>query len=183
MAINVTMKDKYLQDLKCAYTGAKVSVRMTGLTGKPPVYFVEGAFDPGEPVKEARLLLKLLGTRNGIEGMAREGAELVCPYTGETMRIERSPQGYYVTGGYRPQLPVHDPYLLTRNMLMRDGKVPANAPKATMVTAEARVDRTPDIEIKPVATLDQAMQEAEEILVKEGTLKAKTSVVVAGGKK
>jgi hypothetical protein len=181
MAINAIMKDTYLKNLKCAYTGASVQVRMTGLTGKNPIYFVEGAFDPGECVKDAVTLLRLLGTREGVMGIAREGKELVCPYTGEVMRLEKTAMGYHAVGGYRPQLPVHDPFLLARQMMTRDGVVPPNAPKESLITADERVDRTPDIDIKPVATMDQAREEAEKILVADGTLKAKVSVTVPGG--
>jgi len=184
MAINAIMKDKYLRELKCAYTGKTVQVRMTGIEGGKPLYFVEGAFDPGDWIKTSKELMKAIGTRDGIEGAVRDGAEFNCPYTGARMSIERHPDlGYRTLHGFRPSIPVGDPFLVARNMMTRDGVAPKNAPKPAVVSAAKIVDTTPDIDIKPVATKDQAMQEAEDLLKDSPLLKAKTSVTVSGGKK
>lgn len=177
MPINAEMKEPYLRKLKCAYTGAAVTVRMSGTKAAARLFFVTGAVDPGEWRKSAEELMVILGTREGVVGAARDGAELLCPYTGKKMAIERSKEfGFRAIGGYRPTQPVTDPFKLAADMMTRGGVTPKNAPKPARVTAARIEDVTPDAERTQVATDDEALQEAENIL-KNG-MPVKTSVTV-----
>lgn len=179
MPITAELTYPYLKKLRCAYTGKPVKVMMTGTKTAEQMYFVEGSADPGDWYPTSEALMKMLGTRDGIEGAARDGKELICPYNGKRMSIERKPGfGFRATNGYRPSVPVKDPFLLAANMMTRNGVTPANAPKPARVAVEKIEDRTPDAERKIVATEDEALQAAEDIL--KDDLPAKTVVTVPG---
>jgi hypothetical protein len=171
------MKDPYLQKLRCAYTGNPVKVHMTGTDAARQLYFVEGAYDPGVWHPDSKSIMKALGTRDGIMGLARNGAEFICPYTGVRMAIERKAGIVYrAVGGYRPTVPVTDPFLLARNMMTRGGKAPADAPKPAVVTATERVDNTPE-DVSGFKVSDDEALAAAEYIVKDD-LPLKTMITV-----
>lgn len=178
MPIHTEMKDPYLRKLKCAYTGKPVKVMMSGTKSASQLYFVDGAADPADWYPTSRELFKILGSRDGVENAARDGAELFCPYTNVRMSIERHPKfGFRALNGYRPTVPVRDPFLLAAKMMTRKGVTPKEAPKPAVVTAEKIEDKTPDSVHTPIASEDEALQAAEDIL-KDG-MPTKTMVQVA----
>lgn len=178
MSLDVVAKQKFLRGLKCAYTGREIAVRMIG-TGSACLYFSEDAFDPGDWHATPAALLTALGTRDGIVNAAREGAELVCPYTGEKMTLRHDPVfGYGVTGGYRPSRPVTDPFLFARMMMTRKGVAPKNAPKPVRVSLTEAAEPEEDVDRAEIST-DAAMQAAENIL--KPSMPVRPTITVPGG--
>jgi hypothetical protein len=177
MPITAELTYPYLKKLRCAYTGGPVKVMMTGTKAAEQMYFVAGASDPGDWQPSAEALMKLLGTRGGVEGAARNGAELACPYTGKRMSIEKKVGfGFRAVNGFRPSIPVKDPFLLAANMMTRGGVTPPGAPKPARVVIEKIEDKTPDAAPTQVATKDEALQAAEDIL--KDDLPTKTTITV-----
>lgn len=164
MALNVPASQKFLKSLKCAYTGKTVEVRMVSSGDRPPLYFSPDAFDPTEIHKTSETLFAALSTRDGIQGVARDGAELVCPYTGAKMAVKPVPGfGHQAVGGFSPSTPMADPVAFARAMLMRNGVVPKNAPKPTPPPVAKAI-----VETEPAPTIsrspnDVAMAAAEGV--------------------
>ncbi|MBM4043557.1 MAG: hypothetical protein FJ279_00435 [Planctomycetes bacterium] len=130
MALNVPASQGYLKTLTCAYTGKPVTVLAVSHGDRPPLYFSPDAFDPSEFHKTPEDLFAHLGTRNGVRNAARNGRELVCPYTGAEMAIDHVKEfGFRTLGGFCPSEPQADPIAFARAMLSRGGKVPKSAPR------------------------------------------------------
>ena len=180
MALNIEPKIPYLRKLVCAYTGEPVTVRMVSDRGGAPLYFSPDAFDPGSWVKDSVELFKKLGMRDGVDGAARNGRQLVCPYTGAKMSVENHPSlGVRASGGFRPGKPVANPVDFARAMMSRGGKVPSGAPAArAAVGASRREDASEGVDA-PRVSKDLALAEAESIL--KDKLPVKTSVTVPAG--
>jgi len=163
MPLNVIAQQKYLRELKCAYTGKLVTVRMVG-AGAARLYFSDDAFDPAAWNPDSQALLKALGTRDGIEGAARNGAELICPYSGARMSLQRDPVfGFRAVGGFRPSVPRADPFAFASGMLSRGGVAPKNGPKPARVSASTVSEPEPGIDRIEIP-LGDAMQKAEDIM-------------------
>lgn len=164
MALNVPASQRFLKHLKCAYTGKTIEVRMVSSGDRPPLYFSPDAFDPTDIHKGSEMLFAALSTRDGIQGVARDGAELVCPYTGTRMTVKPVLGfGHQAVGGFSPSTPIADPVAFARAMLMRGGVVPKNAPKP----APPPVVKT-NIETEPAQAVshspnDVAMEAAERV--------------------
>ena len=167
MALNVPASQKFLKSLKCAYTGKTVEVRAISSGDRPPLYFSPDAFDPTDLHKSSESLFAALGTRDGVQGAARDGAEFVCPYTGAKMSVKPIPGfGHQAVGGFSPSTPVADPVAFARAMLMRGGVVPKSAPKPTpppVVKANVELEPPPAIQRSPD---DSVMAAAEGVLRK-----------------
>ena len=141
MPLNVPARQRCLRNLKCAYTGREIEVRMFEDPAGRAWFFSPDAYDPArDPSPDSVALFSALSCRDGIRGAARNGAELVCPYTGARMRPVHDATGYYATGGFSPSTPVRGPEAFARLMLTRGGTVPADAPKipAAPVSIAAR---------------------------------------------
>lgn len=180
MSLNVKANFPFFKNLKCAYTGNPVEVRMVSAKARPPVYFSPDAFDPGEFVPTSQQLFALLGFRDGVDGAASGTARLVCPYTGAEMTIEHVPGlGYHAIGGFRPSIPMSDPAAFAKAMLRRRGEAPADAPESARVQAVEREDTSPE-EGPAQVSRDLALEHAESVL--KDKLPVKTSVVVPGRK-
>lgn len=179
MSLNIEPKIPYLRKLVCAYTGKPAAVRMVSDRGAEPLFFSPDAFDPGSWVADSVELFRLLGTRDGIVGAARNGRELTCPYTGAKMTVERHPSlGVRASGGFRPGKPVQDPAAFARAMMSRNGKVPEGAPGSRPAMSAARREDTYEEVDAPTVSADAAMTEAENIL--KDKVAVKTSVTVPG---
>ena len=177
MPINVTAKQPYLRKLVCAYTGKPIEVKMVSFGGRDPVYFSWDAYDPGAFVSSSAELFRALGTRNGVEGAARNGKELVCPYTGAPMTVERREGlGFRAVGGFRPSEPQTDPALYARCVMSRGGVVPPGAPTCVSRVSASRSDGPAEEAERPKVSLDSALVEAEGIL--KDVLPRKTMVTV-----
>lgn len=164
MSLNVEMKAPYMAKLVCAYTGKPAKVRMVSVGDCPPIYFASAAYDPSAYVQTAAELLKALGTRNGVDGAARNGAELVCPYTGVRMSIEKvEGLGFHAVGGFNPAAACTDPQKFAAAMLMRGGVPAKNAPAALRVSA-SREDGPPETMDGPRVSEDASLGFAEELL-------------------
>lgn len=166
MALNVVATQKFLRKLRCAYTGQPVEVRMIAHGDKPPLYFSPDAYDPAaECAKTSEELFRRLGVRDGVAGAARDGAELVCPYTGRRMAVEADSRfGFRAVGGYSPSTPVSDCVEFARAMMTRGGVVPEDAPKPA--PAPVRVALVEETEAPPEtagAPTDVAMEFAEKM--------------------
>jgi hypothetical protein len=178
MSLNVVAQAKYLRELKDAYTGRTVTVRTVG-TGSAQLFFSPDAFDPGSWHSDSVGLLKMLGTRDGIEGVARGSKALVCAYTGARMTIVHDPVfGFRAAGGFRPSRPCTDPFAFARGMMSRGGVAPDNAPKPARIAVSAPAEEPEEIDRLEVSESD-AMQAAENIL--KGGMPAKVSVTVPAG--
>lgn len=178
MSLDVVAKQKYLRGLKCAYTGREITVRMIG-AGSACLYFSEDAFDPGDWHATAAALLTALGTRGGVVGALRDGKELVCPYTGAKLSLRKDPVfGYRVEGGFRPSVPVTDPFLFARMMMSRNGVAPKNAPKPARVSLNEAAEPEEEVDRAEVST-DAAMQAAEDIL--KPSMPVRPTITVPGG--
>lgn len=141
MPLNVPARQRCLRNLKCAYTGREIEVRMFEDPSGRAWFFSPDAYDPArDAVPDSVALFSALSCRDGIRGAARNGAELVCPYTGARMHPVHDAAGYYATGGFSPSTPVRRPEAFARLMLTRNGVVPADAPKlpAVPVSVTAR---------------------------------------------
>jgi hypothetical protein len=166
MALNIVANIPYLRKLVCAYTGKPVKVHAVSDGQHDPLYFSSDAFDPGTFVNSSEKLFKMLGTRMGVEGAASGGAELTCPYTGNRMTISHTPGiGFRAVGGFRPASPMKHPADFARAMMSEMGKVPADAPEAsvTRVAASRREDNSEEAP-PPIISMDDARGMAEDIL-------------------
>ena len=139
MSVNVVAKIPMLKRLSCAYTGVPAEVRVVSHRGAEPLYFSPTAFDPSEFQDSAEALFQKLSMRDGVQGAAAGGAELVCPYTGARMTVEDVPGfGVRAKGGFSPSQPVASPALFARLMMTRGGVVPEGAPEYVPVRVAAR---------------------------------------------
>ena len=130
MSLNVTASQAFLKGLRDAYTGKLITVTAISAGDRSPLYFSSDAFDPANFLPTPEALFAALGTRGSIIGAARNGRELVCPYTGQGMSVEAVKGfGYRAIGGFSPSEPKADPVDFARACLMRDGKVPKKAPR------------------------------------------------------
>lgn len=180
MALNVKANFPFFKHLKCAYTGAPVTVRMASAKALPPVYFSSDAFDPGAFVPTSEELFAKLGVRDGVDGAATGMARLVCPYTGARMSIEHVPGiGYHAVGGFRPSAPMADPAKFAAAMQTRGG-VTASVPESARISASEREDTSPEDGPARVSR-DLALEQAEALI--KDKLPVRTSVVVQGRKK
>ena len=178
MSLNVEVKHPYLTRLVCAYTGKPAGVRMVASGKHPPVFFAASAFDPGAYVASSQELFRLLSFRNGIEGAARNGEELVCPYTGAKLTVIHRPGlGFKAVGGLRPSQPQPNPAAFARAMMSRNGVVPVDAPKDPPRLAASRIEDTSPEEMPPQIPIDAAAELAETVLEKTGA-PLRTSVTV-----
>lgn len=175
MSLNLLAQAPYLRNLVCAYTGKPADVRV--VSGKiGTLYFAAAAFDPGTYVESSVKLLYLLGFRNGVEGSARNGAELTCPYTGARMTIERHPElGFRAVGGFRPSLPQKDSFKFAADMMTRGGVTPKNAPVAVRVVASVNDGPAETAEERRVSD-DTSLEMAEGIL--KDSIPVKTMITV-----
>lgn len=179
MALNIVPKSPYLKRLTCAYTGKPAEVRMVSVGSGDPLYFSAEAFDPGAFVPKSEDLFRMLSFRDGVEGAARGGRELFCPYTGEKMTVQHVPGlGFRAVGGFRPSVPQKDPFKFAADMMTRDGITPSDAPKPARVAA-AKVEDTDEGPIEPIVSRDSAMEMAETIIKKSFT--PKPGIVAPGG--
>lgn len=179
MALNIVHKAPYLRKLKCAYTGKPAEIRMVSSGSSDPLYFSAEAFDPGSFVPKSADLFRLLSFRDGVEGAARGGRELFCPYTGEKMTVQHVPGlGFHAVGGFRPSAPQKDPFKLAADMMTRDGITPSDAPKPARVSV-AKVEEAPEELPPPAVSMDSAMEMAEDIVKKSYT--PKSGIVAPGG--
>lgn len=180
MPVNVPANAPYLRRLVCAYTGRPADIRMISDGRMPALYLAAAAFDPtnaGLPTPEA--LFRALGTRDGVEGAARDGAELLCPYTGAVMTPVNIPGiGWCATGGFSPSTPQDSPEGLARGLMSRGGVVPDGAPVRARVAVSAPVP-PPEAVDTPAITRDDALAEAERFL--KDRLPVRTSVTVPRG--
>ena len=140
MSLNVAASHAYFKNLKCAYTGLPITVRAVSHGNSQALFFSPDAFDPTIFRGSSKDLFALLGTRGGVRGAARNGAELVCPYTGAQMTVkEVTGLGYQALGGFSPTTPCNDPVEFARALMTRGGKVPAKAPKPTPAPKMAKI--------------------------------------------
>jgi hypothetical protein len=163
MSLNVPASQSFLKNLRCAYTGKPVTVRVVSSADRVPLYFSPDAWDPLDFVGTPEELFAMAGTRDGIRGAVKDGAELVCPYTAVKMRVEKTSMGYHLVGGFSPGGPVADPVEFARRMLMRHGVVPSTAPHAVRVLA-ARIERVDQETPAPAVTEAEAEQLVEQIV-------------------
>jgi hypothetical protein len=180
MSLNVPATQVYFRNLLCAYTGKPVSVLAISSGDRAPLYFSPDAFDPSFFVSTPEELFAALGTRDGVAGAARHGAELKCPYTGAEMTLNYVKGfGYQAVGGFRPSEPLSDPVAFARSMLMRNGKVPKSAPKHTPPPKARALEVAEPPAPKPRLS-DEAAAKAENIL--RDLAPTKTTVTVQGMK-
>jgi hypothetical protein len=180
MSLNVPASQAYFRNLRCAYTGKPVSVLAVSTGNTSPIYFSPDAFDPSNFVPTPEELFVSLGTRGGIVNAARNGGELKCPYTGAEMSINYIKGfGYQAIGGFCPSEPVSDPVTFARSMLMREGKVPKDAPKHAPPPKARSLEVTEPAAPKPSLSEDAASK-AEGIL--RDLAPKKTTVPVRGMK-
>lgn len=181
MALNVPASQAFLKNLKCAYTGKPVTVQMVASEAQRALYFSPDAFDPSDFHETPEGLFAGLGTRDGVRGAARNGSELICPYTGETMTVVYSKGfGYRASGGFRPGALRQDPIDFARGMLMRNGVVPAGAPKHAPPPRITPRDETEPAEAKP--SLSGGAAEAADKVLRD-LAPPKVSVTVRGRRK
>jgi hypothetical protein len=178
MPLNVPASQTYLRNLKCAYTGKPIKVLMVSAGEAPPRYFSPDAFDPSDVFETSAELFAQLGTRDGIRGAAKNGAELVCPYTGEQMSVQKVPAcGFQAVGGFHPMAPMDDPIEFARAMMTRNGVAPKDAPKKSpppkaSLRTEAETDES------PAKLGDAALMASEGIL--KNTAPGKMTLTVPG---
>jgi len=180
MSLNVPASQGYLKTLTCAYTGKPISVLAVSSADRPPVYFSPDAFDPSAFQPSPEKLFALLGTRGGVTGAARNGQELVCPYTGAEMAIDYVKGfGFRALGGFCPSDPTPDPIGFARKMLSRGGKTPKNAPRYSPPPKGKAIEQSEPP--APAASLsDAALGQAEQTL--RSFARPKTTVTVQGFK-
>jgi hypothetical protein len=166
MSLNVPASQSFLKHLRCAYTGKAVTVRVVSSADRAPLYFSPDAWDPLDFVGSSEELFAMAGTRDGIRGAVKDGAELMCPYTARMMRIEKTSMGYHLVGGFSPGSPMTDPVEFARCMSMRHGLLPPTAPHAVLVRA-TKVERV-DREVAPPAVTEQAAEKLVERIVTRG---------------
>lgn len=136
MPLNEVSPDRVFRNLKCAYTGRLVTVRVVASGKDMPRYFSPDAFDPmTESFPTSEALFAALSQRNGVAGSVSGGNELVCPYTGRRMTVVRTVGGFSASGGFSPSSPQRDKAAFARAMLMRNGEVPGDAPEPVRVSA------------------------------------------------
>ena len=178
MSLNVPATQIYLRHLKCAYTGKPVQVRMVSVGEAPPQYFSPDAFDPSDVFETSAELFAQLGTRDGVRGAAKGGAELVCPYTGVQMTVQKVPPcGFHAVGGFHPMHPMTDPIEFARAMLMRNGVVPKDAPKKTP-PPKASLRTEAEADENPAKLGDDALKASEGIL--KNVAPGRTTITVPG---
>ena len=165
MSLNVSASQVYFKNLKCAYTGQPMSVKAISRGSAPAMFFSPDAFDPTFFRDTSQELFAMLGTRDGVRGAARNGGELVCPYTGNQMTINHAAGlGFQALGGFSPSTPVADPVAYARAVMSRKGKVSPKAPKAQpppKVAARAPVEKG---EPAPTTSIDLARETADRLV-------------------
>lgn len=171
----------YFKNLRCAYTGAPLTVVMHVFNGIE-MYYSMDAFDPRAPHATSEELWAALSFRDGIEGAATGLAALKCPYTGNIMRIVEVPQiGFRAEGGFSPLTPVAGSNQFARLAMMRNGVVPPEAPPDLSRTpATARPIEPKEIQEHINAFKDAADAIADRVV--HETSEKKASIVVPEGK-
>jgi len=180
MPLNVVCEEPMFRGLKCPYTGKVIKVIAMAAGADMPWYFSPDAYDPSALVGSSEELFKMLSMRKGVMGVVSGSNLLICPYTGNQMSPQRLGDKHHATGGFNPTTPVRNKIALVRNLMMRGGKVPKEAPKAREVTRIQKAVKLEDNTVEPInndlrkASTDQA----EEIFAKLPS--NRTSIVVPG---
>lgn len=152
--------------LVCAYTGRPlvILVSRSPQTGwrwfaaphDPPPPSAPGSFYPNVPT-----LLAALSSRNGVPGCLTGESALFCPYTGHPLAIEKSPRGFFVTGGWSPFTPCDSLFKLEHFTRMRAGvPAPDTIPAPPRIVTEVKEE--PEVLPKP-APSSKAQELAAEL--------------------
>ena len=180
MPLNVVCEEPMFRGLKCPYTGKVIKVKAIAAGKDMPWYHSPDAFDPTATVGSSEELFKLLSMRDGVMGVKSGANMFICPYTGKQMHPEKLGTKHHAKGGFNPTALVRDKISLVRSLMMRDGVVPDNAPKARKETRIQAAVKLEDNEVAPInndlrkASTDQA----EKIIA--GAPTTHTTVVTPG---
>lgn len=89
--------------LKDLFTGKPIEI-IGHISGPIVTYSAPDAFTLTEPQTSVDTLYYRASMRNGIAGIVPRESSVICPYTGERMTLERTPDGrWYFSGGFNPR--------------------------------------------------------------------------------
>lgn len=140
MTVDCTGSD--FADLRNAYTGEPMKVKMLVSKNMPPRFFCPGTYSTHNRYGTARAAYDAWAQKDGVGGV-RRGKEIRCAYTGELLEPKHDETGHWFDGGFDPhRLWTREEFL--RLASMRDGIGPA---PVAPVRAEA-VPPEPDHKVR-----------------------------------
>lgn len=90
------------ESLKNPFTGLTMRTKMSVSSSGKVRYFAPDEYSPFTYFDTAKEAYRHYSRVNGVEGM-RSG-KLVCPVTGNVLRLEHDDRGYHYVGGFNPAM-------------------------------------------------------------------------------